>query len=168
MAQWAQDRGGSGLIEIEIPGRGLYRLEHLVLDVNGTITLEGELIEGVAERLVQLRPLLTVHIVTADTRGRQGAIDAQLGLRATRISGKNESAQKGAFVRGLGGETVCAVGNGAIDVEMLREARLAVAVLGEEGLSRDALTAADVVVPHINAALDLLLSPLRLLATLRR
>lgn len=156
------------MIEIEIPGRGLYRLEHLVLDVNGTITLEGELIEGVAERLAQLRPLLTVHIVTADTRGRQGTIDARLGLRATCVSGKNEAAQKGTFVRGLGSETVCAVGNGAIDVEMLREAKLAVAVLGEEGLARDALNAADVVVPHINAALDLLLSPLRLLATLRR
>ena len=146
----------------------MYCLEHLVLDVNGTITLEGQLIEGVAERLAELSPLIKVHMITADTRGRQGAIDAQLGLQAARISAGDEAAQKTAFVQGLGGQTVCAVGNGAIDAGMLHEAKLAIAVLGEEGLAVDALKGADVVVPHINAALDLLLSPLRLVATLRR
>jgi soluble P-type ATPase len=156
------------LIEIEIPGRRTYRLEHLVLDVNGTITLEGQLIDGVAERLVTLHPLVAVHMVTADTRGRQETIDTQLGIQAIRITSSGEAAQKAAFVHGLGASSVCAVGNGAIDVGMLREAGLAIAVLGQEGLAVDALNAADVVVPHINAALDLLLSPLRLVATLRR
>jgi P-type E1-E2 ATPase len=156
------------LIEIEIPGRGAYRLKHLVLDVNGTIAVEGQLAEGVAEQLAELRPLIEVHMLTADTRGRQQAIDAQLGMQAVRIARENEAAQKASFVRGLGGEEVCAVGNGANDAEMLREANLAIAVLGEEGLAVETLNAADVVVSHINAALDLLLSPLRLVATLRR
>jgi soluble P-type ATPase len=39
------------VIEIEIPGRGTYRLRHPVLDVNGTIAVEGELVEGVAGRV---------------------------------------------------------------------------------------------------------------------
>jgi hypothetical protein len=72
------------MIEIEIPGRGTYRLRYLVLDVNGTIAVAGQLVEGVAGR------------VAVET-----------------------------------------------------------------------LNAADVV-PHVNAALDLLLNPLRLVATLRR
>jgi P-type E1-E2 ATPase len=156
------------VIEIEVPGRGVYHLEHLVLDVNGTITLEGQLIDGVVQRLAELRSLIAVHLVTADTRGRQEAIDAQLGLEAVRIAPGDEAAQKAAFVQRLGSESVCAVGNGAIDVAMLHDAELAIAVLGEEGLATSALTAADVVVPTINAALDLLLSPLRLVATLRR
>ena len=107
-------------------------------------------------------------MVTADTRGRQSAIDAQLGIKATRIQPGDEAGQKASFVRSLGSEGVCAVGNGAIDAGMLREAALGFAVLGEEGLAVEALNAADVVAPHINSALDLLLHPLRLVATLRR
>ena len=156
------------MIEIMVPGRGGYRLEHLVLDVNGTVALEGQLIDGVTRRLAELRRLIAVHLITADTRGRQEIIDAQLGLEAVRIAPGDEAAQKAAFVQQLGGKSVCAVGNGSIDAAMLRDAELAIAVLGEEGLATSALTAADVVVPTINAALDLLLSPLRLVATLRR
>ena len=156
------------MIEIEVPGRGTYRLEHLVLDVNGTIALDGRLIEGVAKRLAELRHTVEVHMLTADTRGRQQVIDAQLGMQAARITPHDEAIQKAAFVQELGSEHVCAVGNGANDAQMLRAARLAVAVLGEEGLAVETLNAADVVVPHVNVALDLLLNPLRLVATLRK
>jgi len=156
------------LIEIQVPGRGMYCLKHLVLDVNGTIAVDGQLVEGVAERLAKLRHSIKVHMLTADTRGRQQAIDAQLGMEAVRVVPGNEAAQKASFVRELGGEGVCAVGNGAIDAGMLREAELGIAVLGEEGLAVEALNAADVVAPHVNAALDLLLNSLRLVATLRR
>jgi P-type E1-E2 ATPase len=156
------------MIEIKVPGRGVYLLEHLVLDVNGTIAVDGRLIEGVAGRLAELRGSIQIHLLTADTRGQQKVIDAQLGIKAARISPESEVAQKAAFVVELGSDGVCAVGNGANDAGMLREAKLAIAVLGEEGLALEALDAADLVVPHVNAALDLLLKPLRLVATLRR
>ena len=156
------------MIEVEIPGRGTYRLSHLVLDVNGTIAVEGQLVEGMTGRVAELRRSIKVHMLTADTRGRQKAIDAELGMQAARITPQDEAAQKAAFVRKLGGETVCAVGNGANDAGMLREAKLAIAVLGAEGLAVETLNAADVVVPHVSAALELLLKPLRLVATLRR
>jgi P-type E1-E2 ATPase len=156
------------VIEIEVPGRGTYQLRHLVLDVNGTIAMDGQLVEGVTQRLAELRRLIEVHMLTADTRGRQQAIDAQLGMVAARIPPKNEASQKASFVRNLGRESVCAIGNGANDAQMLREAKLAIAVLGEEGLAVETLNAADVVAPHVNAALDLLLHPLRLVATVRR
>jgi P-type E1-E2 ATPase len=146
----------------------MYCLKHLVLDVNGTIVVAGRLVEGVAQRLVELRRSIEVHVITADTRGQQRTIDAQLGIEATRITPEHEAAQKAALVRELGGEGVCAVGNGANDAGMLREAELAIAVLGEEGLAVETLNAADVVVPHVNSALDLLLNPLRIVATLRR
>ena len=63
---------------------------------------------------------------------------------------------------------VVAVGNGANDAAMLHKASLGIAVLGGEGLALACLTAADIVVPDIGAALDLLLQPRRILATLRR
>ena len=156
------------MIEIEVPGRGVYRLKYLVLDVNGTIAVDGRLVDGVARRVAALRDSVEVHMLTADTRGRQQVIDAQLGMQAARITPQDEAAQKASFVRELGSEGVCAVGNGANDAAMLRAAKLAVAVLGEEGLALETLNAADVVVPHVNVALDLLLNPLRLVATLRR
>jgi P-type E1-E2 ATPase len=156
------------MLEIVVPGRTTYRLHHLVLDVNGTVAVDGRLVEGVARRLAELRHSLEVYMLTADTRGRQQAIDAQLGMKAARIAPQNEAAQKASFVRELGDEGVCAVGNGANDAQMLREADLAIAVLGPEGLAVETMNAADVVVPCVNDALDLLLRPLRLVATLRR
>jgi soluble P-type ATPase len=59
------------MIEIEVPGRTTYRLHHLVLDVNGTVAVDGRLVEGVARRLAELHRSLEVHMLTADTRGRQ-------------------------------------------------------------------------------------------------
>lgn len=35
------------MIEINIPGRAAYQLEHLVCDVNGTLALDGVLLDGV-------------------------------------------------------------------------------------------------------------------------
>jgi P-type E1-E2 ATPase len=156
------------MIEINVPGRGRYQLEHIVLDVNGTTAIGGQLVAGVAERVTRLRESMNVHFLTADTRGLQPAIDAALGMRAARIEPRGEAAQKASFVQGLGREAVCAMGNGTNDAEMLRAAALGIAVLGEEGLALEALNAADLAAPHINAALDLLLDPARLVATLRR
>ena len=39
------------MIELKVPGMQSFCLEHLVLDVNGTLACDGSLIEGVAERL---------------------------------------------------------------------------------------------------------------------
>ncbi|HEC35223.1 MAG TPA: HAD family hydrolase [Anaerolineae bacterium] len=156
------------MIEVNVPGWGRLRLVHLMLDVNGTIAVDGRLVDGVAGRLVRLRERLQVHLLTADTQGRQAELDAQLGLRATRIARGQEQAQKAARVQELGAEEVCYVGNGANDAEAMRAAALGIAVMGEEGLALETLQAADVLVPSITAALDLLLRPARLVATLRR
>ncbi len=154
------------VLRLTIPGRAELALHHLVLDVNGTLALDGELEEGIAPRLARLRELLEVHLLTADTHGRQAALDALLGLCAHRLQPGGEAAQKEAFARALSGG-VAAIGNGANDVGMLRAASLGVAVLGGEGLCREALLAADLVCRSGCEALDLLLNPARLRATLR-
>jgi soluble P-type ATPase len=63
------------MIEITIPGRGKLILEHLVLDVNGTLVLDGVLLEGVVRRIGSLRNRLEIHLLTADTHGKQKFID---------------------------------------------------------------------------------------------
>ncbi len=156
------------MIELSIPGRGTLRLEHLVLDVNGTLALDGELINGVERALGILRDRLQVHLVTADTHGQQSMIDMLLGAQALRLQPGNEVEQKAAFVQLLGPEKTAAIGQGANDAGMLREAALGIAVLSREGLSASTLSAADLIVPDILAALELFDKPLRIVASLRQ
>ena len=155
------------MIEINIPGYRKLRLKHIVLDYNGTIACDGELIAGVKENLTALADKLKVHILTADTFGKARSglegIESELSILAPDAQdiGKLE------YVKKLGAENVVAVGNGRNDHLMLKEAALGIAVILEEGASRDTLLAADVVCSRIVSALELLRNPLRLTATLR-
>jgi P-type E1-E2 ATPase len=155
-------------IQLDVPGRGVWILEHLLLDLNGTVALDGEVIPGVPERLTALSADLTAYLITADTRGQAVEICERLAARLYRIGPGDEAGQKRTLVERLGPEQVVAIGNGANDAGMLAAAALGIAVLGREGLATAALDAADVVVGRIIDALDLLLHPPRLAATLRR
>lgn len=156
------------MIEVNIPGRRVYRLRHLVVDLNGTLSLDGNMIEGVPERIGILEGLVDVTIVTADTRGRAQELAQGLPVRVHRVDPGDEQAQKLWLVQQLGSEATAAIGNGSNDSLMLKESILGVCVLGPEGASRDAMASCDLVVPDVNAALDLLIKPERLVATLRR
>ncbi|MFZ5912296.1 MAG: HAD family hydrolase [Chloroflexota bacterium] len=156
------------MIELTIPGRGSLRLQHLVTDVNGTLAIDGVLVDGLAKRIAALRDRLTIHLLTADTHGRQAAIDQQLNLTAVRVQPGNEAEQKAAYVRSLGADTVVALGQGANDAAMLEAAGLGICVLSQEGVAVQTLSSADLLVPDIHAAFDLLDKPLRIIASLRR
>jgi soluble P-type ATPase len=163
------------MIELDIPGRGLLQIHHLVLDVNGTLAVDGILPDGLAKRILLLRDRLEVHLVTADTHGRQAEIDRQLSLQAVRVGSfdglktppGNESEQKAEFVRRLNAATVAAIGQGANDAGMLEAAALGICVLSPEGTAAGTLLAADLVATDIFTALDLLDRPLRIVASLR-
>ncbi len=156
------------MIELNIPGKGLVQIEHLVCDINGTLAIDGILLEGVSKSLRQLQDRLHVHLLTADTHGRQDLIDSQLNLKAVRIKSGNEGAQKADYVKNLGADQVVAIGQGANDAEMLRSAAIGICVFSKEGAAIESLLAADICVPDINAAFELLEKPLRLVATLRK
>ncbi len=156
------------MIEINIPGRGTLKLEHLVTDVNGTLAIDGQLIEGVAEKIEALKGELTIHMLTADTHGKQAQIDRQLDLTAVRIQPGNEPEQKAGYVRGLGAKNVVAIGQGANDAEMLKESALGICVLSQEGAAVETLLSADLLAPDIITALELLEKPLRISASLRK
>ena len=111
---------------------------------------------------------LEIHLITADTHGRQSIIDQQLAVQAVRLVPGDEAGQKAAYVRRIGAEHVVAIGQGANDAAMLKEAGLGICVMSKEGAAPDTLLAADIVVPDIFAALELLDKPLRIIATLRK
>jgi P-type E1-E2 ATPase len=140
------------MIELTIPGRGELRIEHLVTDVNGTLALDGILLDGLAKRIGALRDRIQIHLLTADTHGRQAVINQQLNLTAVKITDGNEAQQKADYVRNLGADSVIAIGQGANDAAMLKAAALGICVMSQEGVAVETL-------------LD---KPLRLIASLRQ
>lgn len=155
------------MLRIDIPGRDPLELEHLVLDLNGTLCIDGALIEGVAARLNALSHTLKLHALTADTRGEASMLLAEHPLTVDVIPPGRQDEAKREFVQSLDASRCAAVGNGTIDRLMLADAALGVAVIQAEGACLDAMQAADVVCLGICDALDLLLKPERLVATLR-
>jgi soluble P-type ATPase len=159
-------KGCPGLtISVDIPGRGTLELEHLILDVNGTLTDRGSLLDGVAVRLEWLGERLLSILVSADTFGTLDQIGRELGIEVRRVSAGMDKLR---LVESLGATRTVVIGNGTNDVPALEAAALGIAVLGPEGSSTEALRAADVLCRSSVEALDLLLEPRALAATLRR
>ena len=155
------------MIELNIPGHSSLRLQHLVTDINGTLAIDGQLIEGIAKQIALLRDRFTIHLLTADPHGRQAVIDQQLNLTAVRIHPGSDAEQKAEYVRKLGAENVAAIGQGANDAAMLKEAALGICVMSQEGAATETLLSADLIMPNVTAALELLDKPLRIVASLR-
>ncbi len=155
------------MFEIDIPGFGFVRLEYSVSDFTGTLSVDGKLLSGVKERLNKISEFLKVHILTADTFGKARAELEGINCEIHILEGKDHDIQKEEYVKKLGAGSVVAFGNGNNDRKMLNAAKIGIAVCLNEGCSKDAIVSADVFVISIIDALDLLLHPKRLKATLR-
>jgi len=155
------------MLEIDIPGFGFVRLEHLVSDFTGTLSVDGRLLSGVKEILNNVARVVKLHVVTADTfstaRGALEGVECAL----TVLSGEVIDMQKELYVRDLGAECVIAIGNGNNDRKMLTAARIGIAVIEGEGCSLNAILSAEIVVRSIHDGMGLLLNPQWLKATLR-
>ncbi len=155
------------MVELDIPGYGWVRLQHMVSDFTGTLSVEGKLLPGVRERLDRISEFLELHVLTADTFGMARA--ELVGIRCAMhiLEGERHDVQKEEYVNRLSAGTVIAFGNGINDRKMLKAARIGVAVCLAEGCAVEALSSADILVNSIMDGLDLLLHPKRCKATLR-
>lgn len=145
----------------------MLRLDHLVADFNGTLACDGTLLPGAHEALHRLAARLSLHVVTADTFGTVGRAMAGIDCRLEVLSPGAQDAAKLRYVEKLGaGRCVC-IGNGRNDRAMMRAAALAIAVVQQEGACVETMVAADIVTSGIRDALDLLIHPQRIVATLR-
>ncbi len=155
------------MLEIDIPGFGPVRLEHLVSDFTGTLSVDGRLLSGVEERLNKVAGFLKIHILTADTFGKARAELEGINCEIHILTGENHDVQKEKYVKKLGPENVVAFGNGNNDRKMLKAARIGIAVTEGEGCAVDAIMSANIHVRSAADGLDLLLNPKRCKATLR-
>lgn len=160
-------KGEDTMLEIHIPSFKNLQIDHLVLDFNGTLARDGRLLDGVKERVLALANALTLHVLTADTFGNVARELSDLPCTVTVIPREDEAGAKLACINELGCASVVSIGNGQNDALMLENAALGICVIQEEGCSKAALLAADVVTTSVLDALDLIIHPLRLVATLR-
>ena len=150
---------------VALPGRDPITMGHLVLDFTGTLSKDGQLLPGVAERLTSISRRIRITVLTADTFGTARNELADLPVEVDLIE---TGADKQSRVRQLGADEVVAIGNGRNDTAMVKSAAIGIAVVGPEGAAGELLQAADVVVNDILDALDLVANPMRLKATLRQ
>ena len=155
------------MISVDIPGFAELRLEHLVLDFNGTLAEDGTLLPGVRQLIASLAEGLQVHVVTADTFGRAAEELAGLPLRLTVLPSGDQAEAKLHYVQALTADRLVAIGNGRNDRLMLDAARLGIAVIQREGGAAAVILGADIIATSIIDALELLGNPKRLTATLR-
>ena len=155
------------MLTLDIPGYPTLHLQHLVLDFNGTLAVDGRLVDEAGQLLTRLSADLDIHVVTADTFGKVRTQMSGVPCTVSVLPAGDQDRAKLDYINRLGPTRSVCMGNGRNDRLMLKAAGLGIAVILEEGAALDTLLAADVVCHTIVDALQLLLQPLRLTATLR-
>ena len=152
---------------IDIPDRNTLDIQHIIFDYNGTIALDGKVINGVVDKMNEFSHLVTFHVVTADTYGTaehelQGA-NCQVVNLATSLMYKTKTD----YLAYLGKDHTLSVGNGFNDSDLLKQSLLGIALIQDEGLCMAALMSADIVCKSVMDVFAYLEKPNRLKATLR-
>lgn len=155
------------MIKFEIPGERNFIIEHVVLDFNGTIAVDGTIIKGVTELLNQISQCLQVHIITADTHNTVMQYQEKIPATIVVLNGDNTSKAKLEYIEKLNPEKVIAIGNGKNDALMLKQAAIGIALIQSEGASSAAIQSADITCFDIKDALQMVLNTKRIIATLR-
>ena len=153
---------------INIPNYKNLEIKNIVCDYNGTIAKDGILLPEIGELFRKLQKEFTLYVITADTFGTVKEQVEPFGCNITLLSSDNHTEEKAKFIHSLGAKHSIALGNGNNDKAMLEAAALGIAILGDEGCSKETLFAADIICKSAKEALGLLLYPKRLVATLRR
>lgn len=148
---------------IEIPGRGPLQLSYAVFDFNGTLADGGELLSNIGVLIMRLSSLLECVVLTADTFG---SVHEALKTLPVHIDIIHTGTDKANVIKLLRGGVVV-VGNGRNDYEMMTAADLSIITAGPEGTAAKSIMVADIFVPNIYTAFDLLLQPKKVIATLR-
>lgn len=155
-------------MEITIPGKGIIKIENLLLDYNGTIACDGKVIPSVKEKIEAIHNKgIRVHLVTADTHGTARNDCANIPVEIQIFDNANAAENKREIVEKLGAEHCVCIGNGFNDGQMFEACSISIIVIGVEGCSAKSLMKADIVCKNIDDAFDLILKPSRIIATLR-
>ena len=156
------------MVSIDIPGKGKMNIENLVLDFNGTIAYDGNIKNGIREKIQRVHEMgINIYILTADNYHQAAEQCKDMPVTLEIFDVDNAALSKREIVNNIDSKLTMTIGNGNNDVEMFEESILSVAVIGDEGCAVKAIFAADIITNNIDDAIDLLLNPHRIKATLR-
>jgi P-type E1-E2 ATPase len=156
------------MLKLSIPGyNDDVTLHHLVLDFNGTLALDGKLIKGLKKPLKKISKIMQVHVFTGDTHGTAREELKDIPCKITLLPKTKQAGEKQKHIKKLKPHTVISIGNGRNDRFMLKLSAIGIVLIQKEGGAAEAILSADVVCTDILTALELILNPLRLTATLR-
>lgn len=146
-------------------GAGEIELNTIVLDLNGTLAVNGKVPEGVSERIKKLKELgFKILLFSGDQRGTALGISQDLGIELKRASTTEE---KEALTKELNAQTTVAIGNARIDIGTFKHSKISIGTIQAEGIHTGILPHLDILVPSINDALDLLINKDSFEATMR-
>jgi len=97
------------MITIEIPGYKKIVAEHLVLDYNGTLAVDGILIPGLKDILNVLAEKIRIHVVTADTFGNAAAGLSGIPCTLTILAAERQQQQKARYIKHIGRHKTIAI-----------------------------------------------------------
>jgi len=154
-------------VKVNIPGREELEIQNIVFDYNGTIAIDGKLIEGIKKSINEFSNSFNFYVITADTYGSVEKELEDTKCEVIKISKSSQDISKLEFIKSLGSSRTLSVGNGRNDKLMLKESILGIAILQDEGLCTETLLNSDILVKSIFDVFSFLKDENRLIATLR-
>lgn len=155
-------------MKIAIPNYKDIEIKNILFDYNGTLAKDGYISKKTEQLLYKICEKFNVFVITADTFGTVKEQLSDFDVEVKVLSSDDHTKEKGIFVNTIGGDITAAFGNGNNDKQMLENACVSISITGDEGCSKDALLASDIICKDINEAMELFLYPKRLIATLRK
>ena len=147
-------------------GVGEIELENIILDLNGTLTIDGKLVEGVKEQILKLKELgYKIYLFSGDVRGNAAQLAQELDIEVHRAANSQE---KEVLTKKLDVNKTVAIGNARIDIGTFIPCKLRIATLQSEGIHASIINYVDIIVPSINDALNLLIDPIIFNATMHK
>lgn len=149
-----------------VPVVGEIEINTIVLDLNGTLAVNGEIVPGSKEKIAELNKLgFKIILFTGDQRGNAKEICDDLGIEFYK-AGNSEEKEKIFLTLDL--EKTAAIGNARIDVGKFKHAKVSIATLQAEGIHTGILSDVDVIVPSVIDALNFFIDPNIFCATMRK
>ncbi|MDO5707358.1 MAG: HAD hydrolase family protein [Andreesenia angusta] len=152
---------------IEIPGFRSIHIEHLVLDYNGTLAVDGKVIDGVRDRIKKLSKEIKVHILATDTFSVANSEFEDYDVEIKIMNSDDSAIHKRKTVETLGNQNTVCIGNGFNDIEMMKVAGLSLGIVQSEGMSGKLVFYSDIIYNNIIDALDALDNTNRIRSILR-
>jgi len=150
----------------QIPEDATIEIKTIVLDLNGTLSVNGKISKKTKEKIKILRKLnYRIVLLSGDMRGTAQKFAKDLDIEL--IKAKNAQ-EKGEAIKKLNPKTCASIGNARIDIETFKIAKIAIATMQAEGIHAAIIKHVDIITPTIEDALNLFIDSNSFCATMRK